>query len=64
MLVLQQYPDEEIYIGNEIVITVVQVKGGKVKLGITAPRDLKILRSSLKNKENTDDRVHQEHFTC
>jgi carbon storage regulator CsrA len=47
MLVLSRKIGEKVVIGNCITITVVDVKGNKVRLGISAPDDISILRSEL-----------------
>lgn len=39
--------NEKIYIGENITIVVVDVDRGKVKLGIEAPRETRILRAEL-----------------
>ncbi len=44
MLVLTRHIDERIAIGDNIVITVLGIEGDRVKLGISAPRDVPILR--------------------
>ena len=47
MLVLSRKISESIQIGNDIEIVVTQIAGGKVKLGIQAPADVRILRGEL-----------------
>ena len=47
MLILQRRPGESLRIGEEIEVTVVAIEGGKVRLAITAPKDVTILRSEL-----------------
>ena len=47
MLVLSRKISESIQIGNDIVIVVTQIAGGKVKLGIQAPANVRILRGEL-----------------
>ena len=47
MLVLSRKAEEQIVIGDEIRITVLRVKGDRVKLGIQAGEDLKIMRGEL-----------------
>lgn len=47
MLVLSRRINEEIVIDNHIRIRVVQVAGGKVRIGIEAPRDVAIHRAEL-----------------
>lgn len=46
-LVLTRRRDESIMIGDDITITILQVDGGKVRLRILAPKDVKILREEL-----------------
>lgn len=47
MLILSRKSQEKILIGDDIVITVVQVKFNQVRLGIDAPRDVNIVRQEL-----------------
>lgn len=46
-LVLTRRRDESIMIGHDIVVTILQVDGGKVRIGIRAPGDVEILREEL-----------------
>ena len=47
MLVLSRKPGEKVVIDGGITVTVVEVSGGRVKIGIEAPADVAILRSEL-----------------
>lgn len=47
MLILQRRPGESIRIGEDIDISVMSVEGGRVRLAITAPADVTVLRSEL-----------------
>jgi carbon storage regulator len=47
MLVLSRKPNESVVINDHIVVTVVEVRGDKVRLGIQAPRDVSIHRSEV-----------------
>lgn len=47
MLVLSRKPSEAIYVGNDVTVTVLHVRGGTVKLGIQAPGETRILRGEL-----------------
>ncbi len=47
MLVLSRKKNETISLGENIEITVVQVEGNRVKIGINAPDDVTILRGEL-----------------
>lgn len=48
MLILSRKIGESLYINDDIEIKIVEVLGDKVKIGISAPRDVKILRSELR----------------
>jgi carbon storage regulator len=47
MLVLSRKEHERIRLGDSIVLTVVQVSGDRVRLGVEAPADVLILREEL-----------------
>ena len=47
MLVLTRKELESICIGDEIIVTVTEVRGGRVKLGIEAPRHVRIDRQEI-----------------
>lgn len=47
MLVLTRKQGEAIYVGAEIVIRLVRVKGGQVRVGIEAPKNVTILREEI-----------------
>ena len=48
MLVLTRKTEQKIQIGDQITITILQVKGQAVKIGIQAPKDIRVLRSEVK----------------
>jgi len=47
MLVLSRQRDESIMIGDNIVITVVDIRGDKVRLGINAPTEIPVHRQEV-----------------
>ena len=47
MLVLSRHRDESIIIGDDIVITVVDIRGDKVRLGIQAPQHIPVHRREV-----------------
>lgn len=47
MLVLSRQRDESIIIGDNIVITIVDIRGDKVRLGIEAPKEVSVHRQEV-----------------
>lgn len=51
MLVLSRKIEDEIIIDEKIIVRVLKVKGNTVRLGITAPGDVSIMRGELPRRE-------------
>ena len=47
MLVLSRKVDETIMIGDDIEVTIVDIRGDKIRLGITAPRNVEVHRKEV-----------------
>ena len=47
MLVLARKLGEKIYVGKDIVLTVVEIDRDRIRLGIDAPREVSVLRAEL-----------------
>ena len=47
MLVLSRRKDESIMIGDDVEITIVDIRGDKVRLGITAPKTIPVHRREV-----------------
>jgi carbon storage regulator len=47
MLVLTRKLQQQIKIGEQITVTILRVKGNTVRVGITAPRDVRVIRGEL-----------------
>jgi len=47
MLVLSRQKDESIIIGDDVEVTIVDVRGNKVRLGITAPKNISVHRREV-----------------
>lgn len=65
MLALSRKANESIMIGNDIEITVLEVKGEQVKIGIRAPKSVPVYREEVyaqikeANKEAASDAVQE-----
>lgn len=57
MLVLSRKRSESVVIDENIVVTVIEVRGDKVRLGIQAPRDVPVHRSEVLASIQKDDPV-------
>ncbi len=60
MLVLSRKIGERIWIGDDIVVTVVRITGGGVRLGIEAPAELPVVREELKTRIEMADQKAAE----
>jgi len=65
MLVLSRQKDESIIIGDDVEITIVDVRGDKVRLGINAPRSISVHRKEIyeaiqREKETRDNNGDEE----
>jgi len=57
MLVLSRKKNESIVIDDNIVITVVEIRGDKVRLGIQAPREVPVHRSEVHAAIHTEQQA-------
>lgn len=55
MLVLSRKPGESLIIGDGIKVTVVEVKGDSIKIGIEAPKDVPVWRKELVDEVSTQN---------
>lgn len=64
MLVLSRQKDESIVIGDDVEITIVDVRGDKVRLGITAPKNIPVHRrevyDAIQREKATKEQTSQE----
>jgi len=63
MLVLSRQKDESIMIGDDVKITIVDVRGDKVRLGITAPKEIPVHRIEVYEaiQREKSEKQAQEH---
>lgn len=57
MLILSRRATERIYLGDDIVLTIVAVGTDKVRIGVKAPSGVRILRNELENESESTDVV-------
>jgi len=60
MLVLSRKKSESVVINDDIVITVVEVRGDKVRLGIQAPREIPVHRKEVLDAILRDSNASEE----
>ena len=63
MLVITRKHDESITISDNIEVTVLEISKDKVKIGINAPKEVKIYRSELKTLRSTNEQAAQSSET-
>lgn len=56
MLVINRKKDQSILIGDDIEIKIVKVEDGSVKLAISAPKDITILRKEILEKVKEENK--------
>jgi carbon storage regulator len=56
MLILTRKESERIYLGDDIVLTVVRIGGDKVRIGVEAPSDVRVLRLELSEPDSEGPR--------
>jgi carbon storage regulator len=54
MLILGRRPHEKILIGDNIVITIIGFQGGQVRIGIEAPKSVRVVREEIKGRPPKD----------
>ena len=57
MLVVTRKLDESLIISDNIEITVLEIGKDKVKIGINAPKEVKVIRSELKDARQTNGAI-------
>lgn len=67
MLVLSRHRDESIMIGDDVMITIVDIRGDKVRLGIDAPQEIPVHRQevyeAIKRENQKASRVNPSEIT-
>ena len=55
MLILTRRVGESLMIGDEVTVTVLEVKGNQVRLGVNAPKDVSVHREEIYEKINSEE---------
>lgn len=64
MLVLSRNKGEKIVIGNNIVVTVVDIRGDRVRLGFTGPSEVPIHREEVFRRLEAEQAELEQHGCC
>ena len=57
MLILTRKINEKIKIGNEITLSIIEIKGEQVKIGVEAPKEVKVFRQEVFNAIQSENRA-------
>ena len=64
MLVLSRKQAERVLVGPDIVVTVLEITGGRVKLGFSAPAEVPIHREELRRRISDDSALDRPVLCC
>ncbi|MGP1438539.1 MAG: carbon storage regulator CsrA [Treponema sp.] len=57
MLILSRKTNQKILIGNDIELTIIEVRGEQVKIGIKAPQEIQVFRQELYKEIQAENKV-------
>lgn len=60
MLILSRRPDEKIVIGEDIEVSIIEIRGDQVKIGVKAPKDVKVFRREVFEAIQAENRAAAE----
>ncbi len=60
MLILTRRVGEKLFINDNIEVSVLSLKGGQVRLGVTAPEDVQIYREEIYRKIKQEQQQEQD----
>ncbi|MDR2602333.1 MAG: carbon storage regulator CsrA [Spirochaetaceae bacterium] len=63
MLILTRKPDEKIIIGEDIVVSIIEIRGDQVRLGVDAPKTIKIYRQEIFDAIRAENKAAAESKT-
>ena len=56
MLILSRKTDQQIKIGDDITLTIIEIRGDQVKIGVEAPKNVKVFRQEVFDAIQTENR--------
>jgi carbon storage regulator len=60
MLILSRKINEKIMIGDDITVSIIEIKGDQIRLGVDAPRNVKIFRQEVLPSIKAENRAASE----
>jgi len=60
MLILTRKVNESLLVGDDVKLTVLGIKGGQVRIGISAPRDVEVHRQEVYDKIQQEQKEAEE----
>lgn len=54
MLILSRRPGESLVIGDDVTVTVVAIKGNQVRIGVNAPKNVRVDREEIRARINNE----------
>ncbi|MBP5402856.1 MAG: carbon storage regulator CsrA [Treponema sp.] len=60
MLILSRKIDEKIKIGEDITLTIIEIRGDQVKIGVEAPKNVKVFRQEVFNAIQSENKLASE----
>lgn len=60
MLILTRRVGETVMIGNDITVTVLGVRNGQVRVGVTAPKEVRVDREEIRERINRETAMAQQ----
>ncbi|MDE6773978.1 MAG: carbon storage regulator CsrA, partial [Treponemataceae bacterium] len=57
MLILSRKVDEKIKIGSDITLTIIEIHGDQVKIGVEAPKNVKVFRQEVYDSSQAQNRA-------
>jgi carbon storage regulator len=60
MLILSRKTDEKIVIGEDITVTIIEVRGDQVRIGISAPKNVKVYREEVLDAISAENKAAAE----